>query len=134
MAPSEFARLWYENVKKFGMLRRSTLQSFDYRTLVAAKALDKSITIAALSEDPGEDLARTAKILNAEIISPQWDMPNLNKKTIEKIHSLNSKIIPWTANDSGAWKKLLDLKVDGIISDDPRSLIKFLETQSFSHY
>jgi glycerophosphoryl diester phosphodiesterase len=126
--PTAFARLWIAKVREHGMLSRSILQSFDYRTLIAAKAIEPKVVIAALSQDPEEDLAATAKRLGAEIISPKWDMPNVNAETIKRLHAIRVKIVPWTPNTPEAWTKLIALGVDGLISDDPAKLIAFLKS------
>lgn len=52
--PSEFARMWLDSVSVYGMLERSILQSFDWRTLIAAKAMEPCVAIAVLTEDPTE--------------------------------------------------------------------------------
>lgn len=129
VTPAEFAKLWYEKVKQHGMLKRSVMQSFDYRTLIAAKGIDKEIKIAALSEDPHEDFIQTAKQLSAEIISPFWEMPNVNKSVVEQLHKIHVQIIPWTPDDPSAWEKLIRMGVDGLITDDPAALIQFLKTR-----
>ena len=127
VSPAQFARLWYDKVKQHGMLKRSIFQSFDYRTLIAVKGIDKSVVIAALSEDPSEDLVQTARQLSAEIISPMWNMPNVNEKTIAALHKRHTQIVPWTVNTPEGWDKLIVLGTDSIISDNPVALIAYLK-------
>ena len=40
------------------------------------------------------------------------------------------KVIPWTANDEKTWENLLELQVDGIITDDPKALIEYLKSRN----
>jgi glycerophosphoryl diester phosphodiesterase len=108
------------------MLERSILESFDYRTLLAAKAIEGRVVIAALSEDPGEDFIQTATRLGAEIISPKWDMPNVNAETVRKLHAMKTQVLPWTPNDPDAWAHLIAIGVDGVITDDPARLLSYL--------
>ena len=77
--PSEFARMWLDCVAVHGMLERSILQSFDWRTLIAAKAIEPRVAISVLTEDPKEDLVATAVALRPEWMSPRWDMPNVTR-------------------------------------------------------
>lgn len=123
--PREFAFLLVEELKKSGMKDRAIIQSFDDRTLVELRKLDPKAQIAVLSEDPNEDFVGRLKATQADIFSPYWEF--LSPALVEKVRSLDVKIVPWTANGPKAWKKLSDMQVDGIISDDPEALIKFLK-------
>ena len=124
--PSEFARLWLECVTAHGMLERSILQSFDWRTLIAAKALEPRVTIAVLTEDPTEDLEATAAALRPEWMSPRWDMPNVTRSAVDRLHERGVRIVPWTPNEANAWTHLLSIGVDSIITDDPAALLAHL--------
>ena len=128
LPPSEFARLWLDVVMKHGMLERSILQSFDWRTLIAAKALDEGIVISILTEDPSEDLVATAAALRPEWISPRWDMPNVTKNAVDRLHQRGVRIVVWTPNEPMAWDLLIGMGVDSIITDDPAALIFHLSS------
>ncbi len=52
----------------------------------------------------------------------------VTKRFINFIHSKNLKIMVWTINDAKTFEKLIDLNVDGIITDKPKSLFKLLES------
>ena len=52
----------------------------------------------------------------------------VTKRFINFIHSKNLKIMVWTINDIKTFEKLIDLNVDGIITDKPKSLFKLLES------
>jgi glycerophosphoryl diester phosphodiesterase len=65
--------------------------------------------------------------LKADVISPQHDL--VNRALVKKLHEIPVQVVPWTANNQAAWKKLVDDKVDAIISDDPEELIRFLKDQ-----
>ena len=45
-----------------------------------------------------------------------------NKRFINYIHSIGLKIHVWTINDEDTMQKLIDLGVDGIITDRPKAL------------
>jgi glycerophosphoryl diester phosphodiesterase len=127
VGPEVFARLLVDSIKRAGMWKRSVIQSFDYRTLREARKADASAQISALSEDPESDLAAIARELKADVISPKWEL--MNAERVAKIRATGAKIVPWTANDADAWQKLVELKVDGIISDDPEALIAYLKSR-----
>jgi len=126
VGPSEFARLWLEVVSKHRMLDRSILQSFDWRTLIAARALEPRIVISVLTEDPTENLVATADALRPEWISPRWDMPNVTKATVDRLHQSGVQVAVWTPNACHAWDSLIAMGVDSIITDDPAALLAHL--------
>ena len=124
--PSEFARMWLDCVAAHGMLERSILQSFDWRTLIAAKALEPRVAIAVLTEDPAEDLEATAVALRPEWMSPRWDMPNVTSTAVDRLHERGVRMATWTPNEATAWTHLVSIGVDSIITDDPAALLAHL--------
>lgn len=124
-APAAFAKKVVAVVKKHGMARRTIVQSFDYRTLAATKKLEPKIRIAMLQPDGLVPLVPVAKSLGAEIVSPHHEW--ITKAEVAKLRKAGIRVIPWTANDQKAWARLVELGVDGIITDDPAALIAYLE-------
>jgi glycerophosphoryl diester phosphodiesterase len=123
-APEEFARMVLAAAKTHRLGKRLILQSFDFRTLIAAKKLDPGVTTSALIEDrPREPLARLARRVRADIVSPdhRW----LKKADVEELHKAGVKVVPWTANTEADWRRLAELGVDGIITDNPKALLEF---------
>ena len=51
----------------------------------------------------------------------------LTKRLVETAHSLNLKVHAWTINETSDMRRLLDLGVDGIITDYPDRLLPLLE-------
>jgi glycerophosphoryl diester phosphodiesterase len=122
--PEAFAALMVDALRKSGLLARCTLQSFDHRTLVAAKRLEPKLVTAALTSDNLLDFVAVAKAIGAGIISPdkQW----ITAPDVERLHAAGVRVIPWTANTEVDWQRLVDLGVDGIITDDPAKLLRWL--------
>jgi len=52
-----------------------------------------------------------------EIYSPEFNL--INADLVNSCHEKGIKIIPWTVNDEEDMIKVLDLGVDGIITDYP---------------
>lgn len=126
-APERFAELVAGVLRKHGLIGRTTIQSFDRRTLIAAKKIDPAITIAQLTGENMPDLVAAAKAIGAEIVSPNHEW--ITKDEVARLHAEKIRVIPWTANDERAWARLVDFGVDGIITDDPAALIAFLEAR-----
>jgi glycerophosphoryl diester phosphodiesterase len=53
-----------------------------------------------------------------------WSMfwRNLTEAEVGEAHALGLKVLPWTVNDPADMAKLIDMKVDGIITDYPDRL------------
>lgn len=123
--PERFAELAIAVFERNGMNQRVVLQSFDPRTLVIAKKKRPSLRRSILVEDPKQDLIQAGKEVEAQIVSPNWEL--LTPEKVKALHENGFKIHPWTPNDSAAWSKLIAMGVDGIITDDPEALKKYLE-------
>jgi glycerophosphoryl diester phosphodiesterase len=124
--PEEFARMVLEKVRQYKLERRIILQSFDFRTLVAMRKLAPEIRLSALTEiDPRAFPTITKEAGHAEIISPYYKLVTAEK--VAAAHAAGIQVVPWTVNDPAEWDRLIDARVDAIISDDPASLIAHLK-------
>jgi glycerophosphoryl diester phosphodiesterase len=122
--PKKFAEMVIKAVKKRGFLFRTTLQSFDYRTLEAARELEPGVSLSVLVEDrPKELLSEIADRYKAKTVSPNHEW--LTKDDVEDAHNFGLRVIPWTANSQADWDKLIEFGVDGIITDDPKALLDY---------
>jgi glycerophosphoryl diester phosphodiesterase len=124
--PNEFARLVLDKVRQYKLEKRVILQSFDFRTLVAMRQLAAEIRLSALTEmDPRAFTTIAKEAANAEIVSPYYKLVTAEK--VAAAHALNIQVVPWTVNDPAEWDRLIEAKVDAIISDDPAALIAHLK-------
>ena len=128
-APKEFAQLVYDLIKQYDMIERTIVQSFDSRPLKAIKALDSRLRISFLCRWALPNLVAIAQELKAEFISPNKDW--VTKKQVEDLRAHGIKTIPWTANTEKDWARLVQMGVDGIITDDPAKLISYLQEKKF---
>jgi glycerophosphoryl diester phosphodiesterase len=126
-SPKVFAKLVLDMMKKHGVLDRSTLQSFDFRTLVAARALEPKVMISALIEDrPKEPLVEIAARLKANVVSPNHEW--LTAEDVMSLQAAQVKVIPWTVNAKADWERLVSFGVDGMISDHPQALLEYRQS------
>ncbi len=137
-SPEEFVAMIDKAVKKRNLESRVILQSFDFRTLRAMKALDPQIRLSALFgkaqydgfmgiTDPDKSFAHIAKITGADILSPDASLVTLEE--VKTAHDLGLQVAPYTANTEAEWKRLEDAHVDAIITDDPAGLLAWLRAQ-----
>jgi glycerophosphoryl diester phosphodiesterase len=52
---------------------------------------------------------------------------------VAQLHAAGFKVIPWTTNDPAKMRALIDLRVDGIISDRPDILQSVLKQEAAAH-
>jgi glycerophosphoryl diester phosphodiesterase len=119
----EYIRLVIDLIEIRGISDRTIIQSFDTRALEEVKTQNSELSIALLIDD-NESIEVKLKKLSfiPEIISPYFKL--LDQKTVSKYQNDGFKIIPWTVNQIGDINLMIDLKVDGIISDFPDRIIQ----------
>ena len=54
----------------------------------------------------------------------------VTKRFVDFVHSKGLKICVWTINDEKTFKKLIDMGVDGIITDKPKLLFEILNSET----
>jgi glycerophosphoryl diester phosphodiesterase len=114
----DFAKIVLGEIEKAGLLDRSNLQSFHHETLNAAFKINPKIRMAILVGDENKPEWHLKKLnFKPQIYSPYFSL--VSKELIAEMAQENIKIIPWTVNELTTAQSLLDLGVDGIITDYP---------------
>jgi glycerophosphoryl diester phosphodiesterase len=118
---SVFVEIVRKEIKKLKLADRSCIQSFDPRALRYLHEKEKNWTLAYLVEKI-DDVNLQIKNLGFKpaIYSPHFE--KLNQATVILCHEMGMKIIPWTVNDTLQMQKLVQLGVDGIITDYPNRI------------
>jgi len=132
-----FARALIEVVRRHGMSGRVSIQSFDWSTLQVVRRLAPEIPTVALSAQQkfldniadgrwtaglvlaahGGSVPRMAKAAGAATWSPYHG--DLTEPLLAEARTLGLRVVPWTVNDPATIERLLDWRVDGLISDYP---------------
>lgn len=116
--PEVFSELILEILYDKGIAERSIIQSFDPRTLQYIRKNHPKIKLALLVENQNSIENNIGGLgFIPDIYSPDFTL--VNEETIEFCRQKNMKIIPWTVNELSDMQKLVQLGVDGIISDYP---------------
>jgi glycerophosphoryl diester phosphodiesterase len=140
--PNRFAQLAVDAIRLGKAGRRSTIQSFDWRGLIEARRLAPEIATGCLSIESnnmdtvgrasgqpspwlaGLDLAahggsvpRLASQAGCAVWSPFWR--NVTAENVKEAQALGLKVVPWTVNNSSEMTRLIDIGVDGLITDYP---------------
>jgi len=126
LPPEPFARALIAEVRKAGVAARTTIQSFDFRTLAVVQAEAPEIRTAYLtSRQKGEAIPRLIREAGGAVWSPNFR--DLDEKSLAAARALGLRVIPWTVNEPADIARVLAMKVDGLISDYPDRVRDALE-------
>jgi glycerophosphoryl diester phosphodiesterase len=141
LAPEPFAAALLDVVRAAGMESRVTVQSFDWRTLLAARRLAPGVATSCLTaqqrwmnnilaDRPGGSawvagfqfrdhgsVPRMVKAAGCGTWSPFFG--EIDAASVAEAHALGLKVLPWTVNEPGQIGRMLDLGADGLITDRP---------------
>ena len=144
--PEDFARRLIAAVRAAGMVHRTAIQSFDWRTLqVVQKEAPEIPTVyltarqdfmdnvrAAESDSPwsagfhvsrfGGSLPRAVKAAGGAVWSPYYR--EVARADVTEAQGLGLKVVVWTVNTETEVRNMIALGIDGIISDYPDLLRK----------
>jgi glycerophosphoryl diester phosphodiesterase len=115
---SEFSNKVVKLISESIGWERVNIQSFDFRVLKYIHATYPDVPLAMLVENAATYKADLEELgFQPEIFSPYF--VGLTPEIIQTLHEKGMKIIPWTLNTTPQMEKLLEMGVDGIITDYP---------------
>ena len=118
LPPEAFARALIAEVRKAGVASRTTIQSFDFRTLAVVQREAPEIRTAYLTSDQrGETVPKNVHASRGAIWSPNYQ--DLDPAALAAARALGLIVIPWTVNEPAEIARVLAMNVDGMISDYP---------------
>jgi glycerophosphoryl diester phosphodiesterase len=160
LPPAAFAEAVVAVVQAEGIAARTTIQSFDWRSLRAVKTLAPAIETACLTmeaqapsidyatppekrdtwegnvqrgragpslwtgwldvDDFGGDVPALVKAAGCAVWSPEFD--DLTADAVRRAHELGLEVVAWTVNRPDDMAALIEMGVDGIITDYPDRL------------
>jgi glycerophosphoryl diester phosphodiesterase len=145
--PEHFARTLIAEIRRLDIAARSSVQSFDWRTLaVVARDAPEIARVHLTSErGAGETVFKgrgrspwtgidaaahgdsTPRVV-AAAGGRHWS-PNFNDVTPEvtaEAKRLGLVVVPWTVNEPAQMRRLIELGVDGLITDYPDAALRVL--------
>lgn len=155
LAPEPFADAVVAEIRKHGMAARSTVQSFDWRTLARVQKTAPEIATVYLSAQqswldtievgkPGaspwtaghdvDEVGGSAPKLVAKAGGKIWSpfFGDLTALALADAKALGLKVVVWTVNKPEDMAALIDRGVDGIITDRPDLLRKVMADKGIS--
>lgn len=123
--PEEFVDLVYAVLASENVKEKTVIQSFDPRPLNYLHDKDATIKIALLVDNQLGYVHNLQRLdFTPDIFSP--DKAYVTQGMIDFFHEKDIKVIPWTVNDTLKMQELIQLGVDGIITDYPDKLIELV--------
>jgi glycerophosphoryl diester phosphodiesterase len=140
LPPERFVAVLLDLLRDEKFEDRVMVQSFDWRTLQLVQQRAPNIPTVYLTlqvgreptvfpdrasdwtagfnpADHGKSVPRTIKAAGGAIWSPYWR--DVTPALIAESHALGLKVVVWTVNQPPDMARLIDMGVDGIISDRP---------------
>ena len=145
-APEDFARALISAVRAAGMAERTAIQSFDWRTLKVVQQEAPEIPTVYLSAQQdfmdniqagrqsspwtaglhisqfGNSVPRMVKASGGAVWSPYYG--EITRENVKEAQALGLRVVVWTVNEPTDMRRMIELGVDGIISDYPDRLRK----------
>ena len=112
-------------LRESDMVDATIVSSFKHDILLKIQKLDSQIKLASLEPTRTgwiKSWITRKKLLNQAIknnfyaINPFYKL--VNQKFVERSHKNNIKILPWTVDSESTIKKLVEIGVDGIITNN----------------
>jgi glycerophosphoryl diester phosphodiesterase len=146
--PGRFVELLVKTVREADMVDRVTIQSFYWRTLRMVHGVEPRIATSFLtSQQPGSENIRVhgssswtagfqlryfgtvPEMVRAAALDEHGDLPagstwspnfaDLTQAAVREAQLLGLKVVPWTVNAREDMVRMIDWKVDGLITDYP---------------
>jgi glycerophosphoryl diester phosphodiesterase len=140
LEPQRFVTLLLDLLQAEKFSDRVTIQSFDWRTLQLVQKLAPTIPTVYLTQqtgsgatisldkasewtagfnpaDYGKSLPRTIQAAGGAIWSPYFG--DVDAELIAESHGLGLSVVVWTVNKPADMARMIEIGVDGIISDRP---------------
>lgn len=136
-----------DEINRAGVAERTTVQSFSWSSLNLVQAIAPELPLVALSQGaewlgvgmPGANpelggvdiddydgsLAKAAAAQGYDAISPAVE--SVTPEMIAEAHEHKLPVIPWTVNSTEEMERLIDLGVDGMVTDNPARLRSLME-------
>jgi len=137
---AEYAAKVWAVLADAGLADRATIQSFDWASLEAVHRIAPRAHLVALVsrerleagedgaspwlggidiDDVGGDVVRAASGIEGVVaLSPRADLP-VDAALVRSAHAAGLAVVPWTVDDVDDMGRLVDLGVDGLITNRP---------------
>ena len=121
-------------INDMNVFDRVCIASFNSKRLQNVRSLYPDLCISMGPNEVFKTLLASLNLFKGEIPGDCLQIPMsyygikiVSKRFVDFVHSRGLKIMIWTINDIKTFKYLIDLGVDGIITDKPKLLFQTIE-------
>lgn len=141
LSPEPFAQAVVDDIRRAGMENRVQIMSFDWRTLKVVQGIAPRIPTVYLTAQQSwmdnigagrteaspwtaglawRDHGSIPRMIHAAG-GRYWSVyhRDIDRERLQEARSLGIKVLVWTVNDEPTMQRMLDLGVDGLITDRP---------------
>ncbi|WP_394217779.1 glycerophosphodiester phosphodiesterase [Halobacillus trueperi] len=123
IAYKNIERIVYESLKRYHVLERTVISSFNVDSLKRMKEINPSIQTAFLTSTKMRNLPQYAKSEGCDALHVKHRL--LDKKLVKRCHKENLELRIYTVNRPSMMKKCFSLGVNGIFTDVPHQAIEY---------
>ncbi|MCU1409941.1 MAG: hypothetical protein JWR04_648 [Rhodoglobus sp.] len=117
-----------DEIRSHGLADRVMIAGFDVRSLAAAQRVGPEVQRVIIIHDVVGDPAVLAATCGAVAIVTSKAFLRADPGAVERIHDAGLGVMIYTLNSSKTWSEAIALGVDGIITDKPLELDRWLAT------
>ena len=115
-----------ELIRSYGDPEKTLISAFDTETLAKVQELFPELQLGYIYNRTQDEEARHNSSI--EVVIPQFRLAS--RELITEVHDEGLKVFAWTVNEEAEIERLLDLGVDGIITDYPEKVVAVLGRNS----
>jgi glycerophosphoryl diester phosphodiesterase len=113
-------------IRAAGAVGRTWVRSFDHRCVRRLREMESGLTgVVLISDTAPVDPVVLVRAADAQVYGP--DYRSLDEDQVRQCHAAGVRVVPWTVNEPAAWERLVGWGVDGITTDYPDRLAKWLQ-------
>ena len=123
-----------EIINELDAFNRICIASFSSKRLNYVRSVSPDLCMSMGPKEVFRTLLSRYKLLNKpgygdclQVPMKYYGINIVNKKFVDYVQSKNIKIMVWTINDIKTLKYLIELNVDGIITDKPKLLFDLIK-------
>lgn len=114
-----------QTLRRAGVVARTVVRSFDHRCVRLLRQMEPGLTGAVvIAENAPVAPAELVERADAQMYCPSYLF--LDEAMVRQVRSAGALVLPWTVNQPEYWQRLIDWGVDGITTDVPDRLARYL--------